>query len=193
MGGAANTGVQLSMSSGNIGSSPSWSVDGSYANFGASASKSGGSVTAGYGVGARASANLNVNLPTVVVLCPEMKKNEANMQNPSSWRELYLLEIIVVAMFLLFIPVFVVASRWLGSHSPFLICLIWGAIWLRLGYALANWKCPNCSSRFLTNEKSTVTVPFRVHCANCGIRRGSSVPSNGTSHNLNNPYRSGPK
>ena len=70
MGGAANIGIQFSVSSQNIGSSPSWSLDGSYANFGGSANTSGGSITVGYGVGARASGNLNVNLPTVVVLCP---------------------------------------------------------------------------------------------------------------------------
>jgi ribosomal protein S27AE len=109
------------------------------------------------------------------------------MQKRSTWRELYLLEILVVGMFLLFIPVFAIASKWLGSHSPFWICLIWGGIWLRLGYVLANWKCPNCNNRFLTNEKNTVTVPFRIHCANCGIRRGSSVPSNGIPHNFEQP------
>jgi hypothetical protein len=70
MGGAANIGIQFSVSSQNISSSPSWSLDGSYANFGGSANSSGGSITVGYGVGARVSGNLNVNLPTVVALCP---------------------------------------------------------------------------------------------------------------------------
>lgn len=88
IGGAANIGFQVFASSGLIGSTPSWSVDGSYANVAASASPSGGSLTLGVGVGARASANLNINLPTVVVLWP---LNSMIVTKTSSWRSLYIL------------------------------------------------------------------------------------------------------
>ncbi len=70
MGAAANIGIQFTANSQPIGTTPSWSLDGSFANVGLSAGSSGGSLTVGAGFGARGTLNLNVNLPTVLTLCP---------------------------------------------------------------------------------------------------------------------------
>jgi hypothetical protein len=48
----------------------------------------------------------------------------------TSWRKLYILQTISLAMFLCFIPVVGVATRWLGPHSFLPAALIHGAIWL---------------------------------------------------------------
>jgi hypothetical protein len=100
----------------------------------------------------------------------EEKKSKRVIQK-SDWTGLYTREIIVFAMFFLFVPVVGGTSKLLGS--AFLpIALVWMSVWLGAGVLLGRWRCPNCSKRYLTNERTTVHMPFRLRCANCGISLG---------------------
>jgi predicted RNA-binding Zn-ribbon protein involved in translation (DUF1610 family) len=90
------------------------------------------------------------------------------------WQGLYLLQATSILMFVTF-PFFVGgASRLLGPHWFLPAGILYGALWLNQGRLLIKWPCPRCGRSFLRSDKSTVSMPFRSQCANCGLGLGAA-------------------
>ena len=107
------------------------------------------------------------------------QQNSKRVVLKSDWNGFYTREIIVFAMFFLFIPVGGGASKLLGKNALLPVMLVWGAAWLRAGFLLNTWRCPNCRKRYLKDERTTISMPFRLHCANCGVSLGyTDSPTN---------------
>lgn len=88
------------------------------------------------------------------------------------WRGLYLLQVITVMMFVA-LPFVGGAARLLGDRWFLPVMLVYGVLWLNQGRLLIKWRCPHCERSFLRSDRSTVSMPFRLQCANCGFRIGS--------------------
>ena len=89
------------------------------------------------------------------------------------WRGLYLLQGTVVSMFLAFPFVVGATTKSLGDRWFLPVTLVYGVLWLNQGRLLRKWPCPRCERSFLRSDRSTVSMPFRLQCANCGLRLGS--------------------
>jgi predicted RNA-binding Zn-ribbon protein involved in translation (DUF1610 family) len=90
------------------------------------------------------------------------------------WLGFYLLQGTLVLMLLAFPFVVGEASiKLLGDRWFLPVTLMYGALWLNQGRLLGKWTCPRCERSFLRSDKSTVSLPFRLRCANCGFRLGS--------------------
>lgn len=106
----------------------------------------------------------------------ELDKNKEDRKSLDlrTWRSFYVLEALLFSLFFLMIPTVGFATRWLGEKSFLPILVLYAAGYLGIGILCVNWKCPNCTKSFLTNEETTVRMPFRFQCANCGIKLGST-------------------
>jgi predicted RNA-binding Zn-ribbon protein involved in translation (DUF1610 family) len=88
------------------------------------------------------------------------------------WRELYVRQATQVLLFVAAVPVFAVAMHLFGNKWYF-FGVLYLIAWLHFGSELNAWQCPRCSKSFLRRGEYGWVLPFRMSCANCGLREGT--------------------